>query len=425
MTKTVSQLTISELKETIEQSRATLQEYATRSADLTGEDADEFDTLEAHVREAQTRLDQLESRNRSVLDRFDGGTLHTESGSPVNQTRQAAAIDPLKGAQTLTRAQSLGDYNRSNAVVRTEDEGLSFDKYMRGFVTGDWTNATQERALSEGTSTAGGHLVPTPIAQGVIDLARNQSRVIEAGALTVPMASSTLKIPRLTGDPGPAWRAENGPVAMNDMTFDAVTLTARSLSRGIVLSRELFEDTEAGTVIAQAFAAAFATELDRAALRGSGTAPEPRGVLNTSGITVTNHGTNGTAVGYDFLLDAAGVVLANNFTPTAHIVAARSATALGKSKDTAGNYLTAPTSLLPILPTNQVPTSLTVGSATTASEIYTGAWSNLVVGIRQGFEIQFLDQRYADNGQVAFVAHLRADCVVLQPKAFAVDLGVL
>lgn len=425
MTKTVSQLTIAELKETIAESRATLQEYATRSADLTGEDADQFDTLEAHVREAQTRLDQLESRNRSVLDRFDGGTLHTESGSPVNQTRQAAAIDPLKGAQTLTRAQSLGDYNRSNAVVRAEDEGLSFDKYMRGLVTGDWNGATQERALSEGSSTAGGHLVPTPIAQGVIDLARNQSRVIEAGALTVPMASSTLKIPRLTGDPSPAWRAENGPVNMNDMTFDAVTLTARSLSRGLVLSRELFEDCEAGTVIAQAFAAAFATELDRAALRGSGVAPEPRGVLNTSGITVTNHGTNGTAVGYDFLLDAAGVVLANNFQPNAHIVAPRSATALGKAKDTAGNYLTAPSALLPILPTSQVPTSLTVGSATTASEIYTGAWSNLVIGLRQGFEIQFLDQRYADNGQVAFIAHLRADVAVLQPKAFAVDLGVL
>lgn len=422
-TKTVPQMNIAELRATIAESRTQLEELATRADNITGEDADLFDSTEAHVRDAQTRLDQLEARNRSVIAGVHNGSRATED--TIEQRQHESKPDPLKGAQTLNRSQSLGDYNRANGIVETGQPEPSFDKYMRGLVLGDWTGAAQERALSEGTSTAGGHLVPTPIAQGVIDLARNQSRVIEAGALTIPMASSTLKIPRLTGDPGPSWRAENAAVAMNDLTFDAVTLQAKSLSRGIVLSRELFEDTEAGSVIAQAFSAAFATELDRAALRGAGTSVEPRGVLNTSGITVTNHGTNGTAVGYDFLLDAAGIVASYNFTPNAHIVASRTATSLGKSKDTAGNYLTAPSSLLPILATNQVPTNLTVGTSNLASEVYTADWANLAIGIRQGFEIQFLDQRFADNGQVAFIAHLRADVVVLQPKAFAVDLGIL
>jgi hypothetical protein len=47
-------------------------------------------------------------------------------------------------------------------------------------------------------------------------------------------------------------------------------------------------------------------------------------VLNTSGVTVTTHGANGANIAnYDWLLDAQGVVLGNNYEPNAHIVAPR------------------------------------------------------------------------------------------------------
>ena len=41
------------------------------------------------------------------------------------------------------------------------DEPASFSRYLKGLATGDWSGAEHERALSEGTLTAGGHLVPT------------------------------------------------------------------------------------------------------------------------------------------------------------------------------------------------------------------------------------------------------------------------
>ena len=42
-----------------------------------------------------------------------------------------------------------------------------------GLATGYWDGAEAERrAMSEGTATAGGHLVPTPLAARVIDKAR-------------------------------------------------------------------------------------------------------------------------------------------------------------------------------------------------------------------------------------------------------------
>jgi HK97 family phage major capsid protein len=271
-------------------------------------------------------------------------------------------------------------------------------------------------------------LVPTPIANQVIDLARNATRVIQAGAVTIPMTSNTLKLPRLTNESSPAWRNENAAVTPQDLTFDTVTFTARSLARLIILSRELFQDSDPSVsdVIARSFALQIALEFDRVALRGSGTPPEPRGVLNTSGITTTTHGANGANLtNYDFLLDAAGAVRAANWEPTAHIVAPRTLTNLGRLKETSTlAYLAPPSALLPILPTSQVPIALTVGTSTDCSELYTGQWNMLGIGVRQSFEIEYLRERYADTGQYAFVAHLRADVQVLQPLAFAVDTGV-
>jgi HK97 family phage major capsid protein len=271
-----------------------------------------------------------------------------------------------------------------------------------GGATGRWDGAAEERALAEGTTTSGGGLVPVFLAANVIDLARNATSVIEAGAITVPMASETLKMARLTGEGGPAWRSENAQINAGDLTFDQVTFQAKNLDRLVLISRELFEDSDpaASGVIAHSFAKQIALELDRAALRGSGTAPEPLGVLNTSGVTTTTHGANGTALSnYDWFLQAAGSIRDNNFMPNAHIVAPRTATDLSLLKNTLNDYMKPPASLLPILATNQVPTDLTVGTSDTASEIYTGEWGQLAIGLRTSFELLFLRERYIDTGQ--------------------------
>jgi HK97 family phage major capsid protein len=306
---------------------------------------------------------------------------------------------------------------------------MSFAKIARGLATGNWDGAeTEQRAIAESPATAGGHMIPTPVAATVIDKARNASRVVEAGALTLPMTSATLKYPRLTTDAPASWRSEAGSISDQAMVFDSVTFTARSLAVLVKISWELFEDTapESMATVEDSFAKVLGIELDRAALRGSGTPPEPQGIRNQSGVTLTSHGTNGTAItNYDWLLDAAGTVLANGFTPNAHIVAPRTVTSFSKLKESGSlAYLAPPATLLPILPTAQVPTNLTVGTATDASEVYTGQWNQCWIGIRTGFTLRFLQERYADNGQYAFLASLRADVQLAQPSAFVVDLGV-
>lgn len=387
--------------------------------DLTDADEKRADSL----LNLQTRA-QAVLRGRQQIDNHPE-TLRTSNG----ENSHSASRDPNQ-PPLLTRNQSVADFvRRSRPRGASEQPEMQFAKIARGLATGNWDNAElEQRAIAESPSTAGGHMIPTPVASQVIDKARNASRVIEAGAQTIPMTSATLKYPRLTTDAPASWRNEAASITDQALVFDSVTFTAQSLAVLVKVSWELFEDTDPQSMatVENSFAQVLGLELDRAALRGSGTPPEPRGVLNTSGITTTAHGANGTVItNYDWWLDAAGAVLASNFTPTAHIVAPRSVTSLAKLKEATTNaYMTPPSSMLPILPTKQIPINLTVGSSSDCSEIYTAQWDQLWIGLRTNFNIRFLQERYADNGQYAFLASLRADVQLAQPAAFVVDTGV-
>jgi HK97 family phage major capsid protein len=378
--------------------------------------------------------DELAEHGRQVAaEREAADAMDAERDRQLAEVRAAATRRPGPAAPrepVLTREQSVYDYLATRGAFDPSDaEGLSFDRYLRGMATADWTGADHERALAESSIGAGGALVPSPLSARVIDLARNRTVVFRAGAQTVPMQAQTLALARLTSEGTPAWKSENATITAADMVFDRVTFTARTLVRTILLSVELFEDADPSSedVIARSFAGQMAVELDRVALLGTGTAPEPRGVLNQSGVTLTAHGANGTAItNYDWWLDAIGAVRAAGFEPNAHVQAPRSSTSLSKLKEATTNaYMTPPAGLLPMLTTKSVPITITTGTSTDTSYVFTADWSQLMVGIRTAFRLRFLGERYlADNLQYAFLAYLRADVQLAQPTAFVVDTGV-
>jgi HK97 family phage major capsid protein len=378
--------------------------------------------------------DELAEHGRQVLaEREAADQMDAERDRQLAQLRAAPTRRPgstATGEPVLTREQSVSDWLQARgAFDGYQDEPLSLQRYLRGMATGHWDGATHERGLAEATVGAGGALVPAPLSARVIDLARARTVVLRAGAQTVPMTSQTLALARLTGEGTPAWKTEGGNITAADLTFDRVSFTARTLVRRVDLSVELFEDADPSSedVIARSFAGQMAVELDRAALIGTGTAPEPRGVLNQSGITTTTHGANGTAItNYDWWLDAIGAVRAAGFEPNAHIQAPRSSTSLSKLKEATTNaYLAPPAGLLPMLTTKSIPITLTTGTSTDTSYVFTADWSQLLIGIRTDFTLRFLGERFlADTLSYSFVAYLRADVQVAQPTAFVADTGV-
>ena len=196
-------------------------------------------------------------------------------------------------------------------------------------------------------------------------------------------------------------------------------------------SRQLVEDADPSVEAAleMSLSKAFASELDRVALLGSGSGAEPTGVRNASGVTELSMGTNGAAISdYDEILDLIeDLADANAPAPTAAIMAPRTATTIGKFADTTGQPLRRPAGIedLRFLSTAQVGVAETQGSSSIASTIFLGAWNELMIGMRTNFRLQVLKERYADNLQLGFLAYIRFDIALAHAASLGRLVGVI
>ncbi len=389
-------------------------------ADVLEKLADQFDE---YKRTSAAQLERLETRvsrpgaMQPAVPNGEKSTAWTVNGKSVNV---------LYGAEEI----------RSHYMkpVGAEPE-LKMGDMLRAVA--DLGSSPEARAvLNTGTDADGGYAVPSRLMGGVLAALVPESSVLQAGAGVLALDSPDFGAKGFTlaavdSTPTAAWRAENGAVSESSPGFRAVVLTPRSLSFYFKVSREWLADAAGvDTVLTVVMAQAFAKELDRAALRGSGTAPEPRGVLNTAGILSVTNGTNGASLATtkyaNFFSAVQAILEANGPMPTAAIMSPRSRVTLAGLADSTGQPLQLPQMLdrLRFLHTSQVPNNLTVGSSTDCTEVYLGDFSKLVYAMRERMSIQRLNEAFATSGQVGFLCHVRADVGVTYPKAFAVASGV-
>ena len=381
----------------------------------------EFDGLARDVE----RLDkQIRDAGGSFDARRTQGTVgeREEDGSATLLKPEERVSDYLRDRGKMTLPGGLEELGA---------EPFGVGRLIRAAVTGEGTEI-ERRALAEGVLSTGGYLLPTPLAGTMIDRVRAATRVFQAGAVTVPMEFPTLKLARLaTAGAAVSWHSENSTITPSAMAFEGLTLQAQTLPVLVQISMELFEDLtpEASNLIEHELAACLSLELDRACLRGSGVAPILKGVLNQSGVGTTSLGANGATAVWDNVVDSVGSVRAANIEPTGILWASRTAQWLGKQKTSTGEYLPVPPVIadIPRFTTNQIPTNLTQGTSSLASEVYTGRWSDLLVGIRTDlrFAVRVLSERYIDSGMFGLMCYLRADCVLAHPESFNVLTGVL
>lgn len=310
------------------------------------------------------------------------------------------------------------------------DEPFDISDFLKG-VANLRSSPGVSNALSVGTDANGGYAVPGVLMPGILGALAPASSLLQAGAGIVTLDDGAKSYTTAAVDtiPTAAWRAEAGSLAVSDPAFRAVVATPRSLSFMFKVSRELLADavglTEALNI---AIGQAFAKELDRVGLRGTGTAPQPRGILNTSGIQSVTNGTNGAALsGYGNVFSGIQKLMeANAPLPGAAIMSPRSLITLAGDTDSTGQPLSVPAMLQPmkLIASSQIPDNLTVGSSTDCSEIYVGDFSRMYFAMRESVSIQLLNELYAGTGEIGFACHVRADVVLTYPAAFAVVTGV-
>lgn len=356
--------------------------------------------------------------------------------------RVQGLIDCLDHASEMDRARGLSfgdqlqvlqpkDSLSARFAGTTEQRHLAFGfgDFVKAMVTGTGRQDVRA-ALSEGTDSAGGYTVPTVLMGQIIDQMRAQTVVVQAGALTVPLDTQKTSIARIASDPTAAWRAEAGAIAESDPTFELVTFNARSLAVLVKISRELLDDSvNINQALTQAFAGAMAVETDRVALFGSGVAPQPLGVFGTTNVNAVSMGGNGAQLtNWAKVLDT--ILELRNYNanqPTGMIMAPRTWRTVAGFVDTTGQPLRSPADIEPVprLVSTIVPITQTQGTATNASCIVAGDFSQLMIGVRSELRIEVLRELYAANHQYAFVAHLRMDVQVARPRAFSVLKGII
>jgi HK97 family phage major capsid protein len=405
---------------------------------LAEDDAKRFDALNIEVADLEKRIammdaaDDAERRTggRTIESNHDART-GTECRGFAPGARLPEGFDGEIWRTANGEAVPLLEKRHSIASflpAQREPLGFGLTDLLRGYAFGP-SNEAEKRAMTVGTASSGGVLVPTPLSAQVFDRLRARTVLLQAGARIVPMDATTLKIARITGDPTAAWRNEGAAITPADPTTDTVTLTARSLAAMIQVNRELLEDApNAESVVTNVLAQAMAVQLDAAGLVGSGTPPTPQGIRGATGPTQVSMGTNGAAfTAWGPVLDLVrDLEIANAGTLTAMIAHPRTWRAVNGLVDTTNQPLLAPPRIadVPRLSTTSLPINETQGTSTDASTLFAGDFSEVLLGLRTDLRIQLLDQTYAANGQVGFLAWMRADWQLARPAAVGRLIGV-
>lgn len=348
----------------------------------------------------------------------NGNSIEEARGSALDfVTRQSASKTAVLGNGF---APDLSD---------KEKESYSMIRAINAQMSGDWKEAGLEREISHdiakrmgkgtdgfymptnlsfaerasyavgtaGSGTTGGTLVATNLLAGsFIDVLRNKSRVMGLGATVLSGLVGSVDIPRQTAATSYYWVGEGGNLTEAEATFDKVSLSPKHIGTYSMITRQMLQQStpDIEMLVRADLIAQLALGIDAAALYGTGTTNQPLGISAQSGIGSVVGGINGAAITIDNLIDLE-TALANANAPDdslAYLTNAKVVGALKKLKSTTGNYLwtNSPNGQRSATPgeingytvarTNQSRSNLTKGTATTASEVYFGNWSELLVG---------------------------------------------
>jgi HK97 family phage major capsid protein len=395
---------------------------------------DEFKTTQANtVSELRSEIDRLQTKlaRPGALSGTGGRTAQASSD-------RVQLIDEKTGkpALTIKAGDDVHDLYQRHTGVSDGDTDVSMSDFVRG-VSGMKTRSELVRkSLSAGTDAAGGFTLPNVVFRDLLSGLTAESTVLQAGGMIVPLGTDTdgaktYSYAAINALPTAAWRNELGNVSESQPTFRQVVITPRSLAFFFKISRELLMD--AGNVDATlrlAVSQAFAKELDRAALIGTGTAPEPRGLANVVGVQAVGNGANGASLAtlrYGNIFSGAQAILqADGAMPTAAIMSHRSRIGLGQLADTTNQPLQVPPMLsaMKFLSTSQISNTQTVGTSTDCTSMFLGEFKWMGYGLRENVNIQPMKETFATTGEIGFFCHARVDVMCLYPQSFSVVTGI-
>jgi HK97 family phage major capsid protein len=216
------------------------------------------------------------------VERYGGaGVVDSQRGINVGADRELQQL--VKRAMPVAKGgEGLGIGQFISLLSRTKfQDALVSDAEQRFFT------AMRQKALAEGTPSAGGVLVPREYMDDLLGLLRAQAVVRRANPRIQRFQKEMYQTSVSTGATA-FYTQENAQIPISEETFaEAPLLTPKNLTALVPASNYLLRDAaEAEDFVRRDLAEVLALREDLAFLRGTGTLGEPRGFRNIVGITL-------------------------------------------------------------------------------------------------------------------------------------------
>ena len=391
-------------------------------------------SLQNEILDLETQLDELEDRSKDP-----GCAEYFQGDAPENAQRVNGEIRSTYGGGSFKVGQGFETGSRKPSGIDTlalrSDESmvsrlsadqrrsLDLGKYVRGAVTGDWTNAAEERSAMS-TSTVG-TIIPEVLSAKIIDKARNLSLFTAAEVPIIPMTSNNLTIGRVATDPVFAFKEELAEASESSFTLDSVQLNAKTAYGYAYVSLEAIHSaSNLSDILFQVFSQAFADMCDRGMLYGqkyNGSLVDyaPAGIMNDTDI----HTVEATNVRYNDFIRAIGKIKKANGNPTVVGMNAATEELLSLLVDANGQVLEIPQAFVDL---KKVVSNQLAEDENDGSDALVFDPKAMVIGFQNRLVFRmFQDTDYCiSHGAVGFQLYAMLDCVATQPKHIAKITGI-
>lgn len=370
-----------------EAAKAFAESHTTANGTLSAEDNVTYERMEQEIADLGREIQRRERQE----------ALDAELNKPVNQ--------PLTSTPEGTKVSKTG--RASNEYK--ED----FGRHLRG-------KKPIHNVLSESVDADGGYLVPEEFEKEIVR-GIDETNIIRSIAKVITTAHDR-KIPVAVGHSVASWTEENAAFTESNPTFGQKQIDAFKLTDLIRVSTELLQDSAFNVedYIIREFSYAFGVAEEQAFCIGTGT-NQPTGIFTENGGEVGFTTSSATVITIDDVISLIYSLKAPYRKNAVFLMNDATVGLIRKLKDGNGAYLWQPSVQAgqpdKILGFDVYTTPFAPTIAGGALPIAFGDFQNYWIGDRGGKTVQRLNELYATNGQVGYVATERVDGKVILPEA--------
>ncbi len=417
----------------------------------------------------------LQAEQKRVADLLSLSETYTKYGADklvgeyIKSGKGAAEFQNAIMDKIVTKHSNADDLNIG--LSAQESRSYSLSRAVIASATGNWKDAGLEKSASEaiakrmgsdpegffippevvgkmsgkrafdaGTAANAGNLIQTTVLGGeFVDVLRNALVLNKMGMRVLGGLTANIAIPRKTAASVLQNVTELATFTDTNPTTSQISLTPHRVGGTIPYSKQALiqSSLDIDTMLYADLMAGLAVMIDNFGINGTGTAPQPRGLVNQSGIGAVVGGTNGAQIAWAHLVGLESACANVNAEPdelAGYVVNTRTR---GWCKTTPKIGTTFPNFLWDAggQPLNGYRTGVTnnqVSNGTKGTAVgicstlaFASDWSNLILALFGGLDIVVDPYTLASSGQYRLTANQFIDFGVRNPACFAVMTDAL